>query len=183
MPEGWLFGAPRPWLTFRPRPSYLVTDAQKSALGARIRLSRYLRLLLAIPLVAATPLWMELVRGLSLLGNTLLVLSFYLILVHLLEYLMIRPILADLQRASQCITVAEMLRQQSAAMSFRSQAILSGFFGFATILSVMCLALGVSIDQDMLRYMARFSGAFCILWLVMLIAKHWTSRRQPDRSA
>ena len=71
VPEGWLFGAPRPWLAFGPRPTYLVTDAQKAVLAARIRLSRYVRLLLAIPLVAATPFWMHLVRGLSFFENTL----------------------------------------------------------------------------------------------------------------
>jgi hypothetical protein len=63
VPEGWLFGAPRPWLALGSRPTYLVTDEQKSTLAARIRLSRYIRLLLAIPLVAATP--MTKLRGLS----------------------------------------------------------------------------------------------------------------------
>ena len=183
VPEGWLFGAPRPWLTFGPRPTYLVTNAQKAGLAARIRLSRYIRLLLAIPLVATTPLWMDLVRGLSLLGNTLLVLGAYLVVVHLLEHLMIRRLLADLPQARERMTTAEMLREQSAAMSFRSLAMLGGFFGLATVLSLLSLSFRVPVEQDLLSYIALFSGFLSILWLGMLITKLWgSSRYRSDRS-
>lgn len=183
VPEGWLFGAPRPWLTFGPRPTYLVTNAQKAGLAARIRLSRYIRLLLAIPLVATTPLWMDLVRGLSLLGNTLLVLAAYLVVVHLLEHLMIRSLLADLPQARERMTTAEMLREQSAAMSFRSLAMLGGFFGLATVLSLLALSFRMPVEQDLLSYIALFSGFLSILWLGMLITKLWgSSRYRSDRS-
>ena len=183
VPEGWLFGAPRPWLTFGPRPTYLVTNAQKAGLAARIRLSRYIRLLLAIPLVATTPLWMDLVRGLSLLGNTLLVLAAYLVVVHLLEHLMIRRLLADLPQARERMTTAEMLREQSAAMSFRSLAMLGGFFGLATVLSLLALSFRMPVEQDLLSYIALFSGFLSILWLGMLITKLWgSSRYRSDRS-
>jgi len=183
VPEGWLFGAPRPWLTFGPRPTYLVTNAQKAGLAARIRLSRYIRLLLAIPLVATTPLWMDLVRGLSLLGNTLLVLGAYLVVVHLLEHLMIRRLLADLPQARERMTTAEMLREQSAAMSVRSLAMLGGFFGLATVSSLLALSFRMPVEQDLLSYIALFSGFLSILWLGMLITKLWgSSRYRSDRS-
>ena len=183
VPEGWLFGAPRPWLTFGPRPTYLVTNAQKAGLAARIRLSRYIRLLLAIPLVATTPLWMDLVRGLSLLGNTLLVLAAYLVVVHLLEHLMIRRLLADLPQARERMTTAEMLREQSAAMSVRSLAMLGGFFGLATVSSLLALSFRMPVEQDLLSYIALFSGFLSILWLGMLITKLWgSSRYQSGRS-
>jgi len=183
VPEGWLFGAPRPWLTFGPRPTYLVTNAQKAGLAARIRLSRYIRLLLAIPLVATTPLWMDLVRGLSLLGNTLLVLAAYLVVVHLLEHLMIRSLLADLPQARERMTTAEMLREQSAAMSVRSLAMLGGFFGLATVMSLLALSFRMPVEQDLLSYIALFSGFLSILWLGMLITKLWgSSRYRSDRS-
>jgi hypothetical protein len=180
---GWLFGAPGPCLTFGLRPTYLVTNAQKAGLAARIRLSRYIRLLLAIPLVATTPLWMDLVRGLSLLGNTLLVLGAYLVVVHLLEHLMIRRLLADLPRARERMTTAEMLREQSAAMSVRSLAMLGGFFGLATVLSLLSLSFRMPVEQDLLCYIALFSGFLSILWLGMLITKLWgSSRYQSGRS-
>jgi hypothetical protein len=182
-PEGWLFGAPGPWLTFRPRTTYLVTDAQRAMLAGRIRRSRYIRLLLAIPLAATTPLWMDLVRGLSLLGNTLLVFGGYLVIVHLLEHLMIRRLLTELPRASERMTMTDMLRQQSAAMSVRSQAILGGFFGFAAVLSLVFLSLRLPIEQDLLRYIALFSGFLCTLWLGMLLTRLWRpSHHRSDRS-
>jgi hypothetical protein len=171
VPEGWLFGAPRPWLAFGPRPTYLVTDAQKAVLAARIRLSRYIRLLLAIPLVAASPFWMHLVRDLSLFDHTLLVLGLYLLSVHFLEYLMIRRLLTDRPRAAERMTMADMLQQQSKAMSIRSQAMLGVFFGLAGALSLACLWLGMPVERNLLRYIALFSGGLSVLWLGLLIAK------------
>jgi hypothetical protein len=177
VPEGWLFGAPRPWLAFGRRPTYLATDAQKAALADRIRMSRYIRLLLAIPLVATVPLWMDLVRGLGPFDNTMLVLGLYLLCVHFVEYLMIRPLLAGLPLAEERMTVANMLQQQSKAMSIRSQAILGGFFGLASV-SSWCLSLGrVPVERDLLRSVGLFAGSFFILWLGMLMAKLWGRHR------
>ncbi len=157
-----------------------MTDGQKAALAARIRLSRYIRLLLAIPLVAATPFWMHLVRGLSLFDNALLVLGLYLLSVHFLEYLMIRRLLAALPRAAERMTVADMLQQQSKAMSIGSQAMLGVFFGLASALSLVCLSLGLPVERDLLRYIALFSGGFCILSLGMLMTKQWGSWRSDN---
>src|SRR5215813_6250412 len=42
IPEGWLFTTVNPWL-FAPRRTYVVSDAQKPAIAARIRHARYLR--------------------------------------------------------------------------------------------------------------------------------------------
>jgi len=170
-PDGWLFGPPRPCLTLGDRPTYLVTDAQKAKLAARIRLSRYFRLLLAIPLVAATPLWIYLVRGFSPVANTWLVLGLYLIAVHLLEYLMLRPLLADIPRTEQRMTTADMLRQQSRAMSVRSQVLLCGLFGLASVLSLLCLFLRIPVEQGLLRGIALFSGFLSMLWLALLMIR------------
>lgn len=173
MQEGWLFRAPSPWLAFGRRPAYLVTDAQKATLAARIRASRYIRLLLGIPLVVAVPLWIDLVRNFSPLGNTTLVLGLYLVAVHFIEYLMTRGLLADLPRATGRMSVTDMVRQQSAAMSVRSQAVLCVFFALATCLATGCLLLAVPAEQDLLRYVARLSGFFFTIWLGMLVAALW----------
>jgi hypothetical protein len=178
VPEGWLFGAPRPWLAFGRRPTYLATDAQKAALGNRIRMSRYIRLLLAIPLLAATPLWLDLLRNLGPFDSAVLVLGLYLLSVHFIEYLMIRPLLAGLPLAAERMTLANMMQQQSKAMSIRSQAILGGFFGLASV-SSWCLSLGrVPVERDLLRNVALFAGSFFILWLGMLMAKLSGRRRR-----
>lgn len=178
VPEGWLFGAPRPWLAFGRRPTYLATDAQKAALANRIRMSRYIRLLLAIPLLATTPLWLNLVRSLGPFENTMLVLGLYLLSVHFVEYLMIRPLLAGLPLAAETMTLANMLQQQSKAMSIRSQAILGGFFCLASV-SSWCLSFGRGpVEQDFLRNVTLFAGSFFILWLGMLMAKLWGRHRR-----
>jgi hypothetical protein len=178
VPEGCLFGAPRPWLAFGRRPTYLATDAQKAALADRIRMSRYVRMLLAIPLLATTPLWIDLVPRLGPFDNAILVLGFYLLSVHFVEYLMIRPLLAGLPLAAERMTVANMLQQQSKAMSIRSQAILGGFFGLASV-SSWCLSLGrVPVERDFLRNVALFAGSFFLLWLGMLMGKLWGRHRR-----
>jgi hypothetical protein len=178
VPEGWLFGAPRPWLAFGRRPTYLANDAQKAALASRIRMSRYIRLLLAIPLLATIPLWLNLVRRLGPFDNTMLVLGLYLISVHFVEYLIIRPLLAGLPLAAERMTVTNMLQQQSKAMSIKSQAVLGGFFCLASV-SSWYLSLGrVPVERDFLRNIALFAGFFFILWLGMLIAKLWGRRRR-----
>lgn len=173
-----MFGAPRPWLAYGRRPTYLVTDSQKTALADRIRMSRYIRLLLAIPLLATVPLWINLVRGLGPFDNTMLVLGLYVLGGHFVEYLMIRPLLAGLPLATERMTLADMLQQQSKAMSIRSQAILGGVFGLAGV-SSFCLSLGrVPVERDFLRNIALFCGAFSILWLGMLMAKLWGRHRR-----
>jgi hypothetical protein len=68
------------------------------------------------------------------------------------------------------MTMADMLQQQSKAMSIRSQAMLSVFFGLASALSLVCLSLGMPVERDLLRYIALFSGGLSILWLGMLMA-------------
>ena len=116
-------------------------------------------------------------RGLSLFDNTLLVLGLYLLSVQLLEYLMIKRLLVGLPRAAERMMVADMLQQQSRAMSIRSQAMLGVFFGLASALSLVCLSLGMPVERDLLRCIALFSGGFSILWLGMLMAKLWGSWR------
>jgi len=81
------------------------------------------------------------------------------------------------------MTTAEMLREQSAAMSVRSLAMLGGFFGLATVLSLLSLSFRMPVEQDLLCYIALFSGFLSILWLGMLITKLWgPSRYQSGRS-
>jgi len=71
----------------------------------------------------------------------------------------------------------------SAAMSDRSEAMLGGFFGLATVLSLLSLSFRVPVEQDLLSYIVLFSGFLSILWLGMLITKLWrSSRYRSDRS-
>jgi hypothetical protein len=140
-------------------------------------------------LAVTTPLWMYLVPGLIPAETALLALVLYLLAVHLLEYVMIRRLLVGLPLSTERMTVTDMLRQQSSAMSVRSQVMLCGFFGFASALSLTCLLLGVGgpADEGGLRYIVSFSGGLFILWLGMLMSKLWGRWRRetsdsPDAS-
>jgi hypothetical protein len=60
---------------------------------------------------------------------------------------------------------------------------LGGFFGLATVLSLLALSFRMPVEQDLLSYIALFSGFLSILWLGMLITKLWgSSRYRSDRS-
>jgi len=48
--EGWLFTVSNPWIV-APRRTYLVNDAQKPAIAARVRLARCLRLMVVLPMI------------------------------------------------------------------------------------------------------------------------------------
>jgi hypothetical protein len=170
VPEGWLFGAPKPWFVFGRRPTYLVTEAQKAALVARVRMSRYIRLLLGIPLVAATPLVMQPIRGLPVVDNVMLVLGLYLVAVHALEYFLIKPLLVGLPLATERMTVADMYRQQSTAMSVGVLATMGAFFLFFALIFAY-LSLKLPGGRDVMQFSALFATFLAILSFGMLIMK------------
>ena len=132
IPEGWVFSTTNPW-GFGRRRSYLVNEAQKIELAARVRRSRYIRLLLLIPLVllvfAALLLVPQLRSGrletwLWLGGLVILFTPIF----GVSDYLAVRPLLRDLSRTNQKVRLADMWRTQSEAMSVRALAILTLIF-------------------------------------------------------
>jgi hypothetical protein len=136
VPEGWLFTSICPWVFGRSR-TYLVNDAQKPALAARVRRARYLRLVLMLPtmLLLATALVMDptLMREPSL--KTALLFGAFVALVTAAitacDYLSVRPLLHDVPRSSQRIGVADMMRSQGKAMSVTSLTVFSSLFFLA----------------------------------------------------
>src|SRR5207302_385253 len=118
-------------------------DAQKSALAARVRRSRYVRLILTIPmllLLAGTLLMVpSLLRSRSVelwavLGGFVVVFTIAIILG---DYLTIRPLLRDIPRTSQKITLAEMMQTQSGAMSVKALSVLTLMFIFAAVMNIV----------------------------------------------
>jgi len=169
--EGWVFGAPKPWLSYRPRPAYLVTDAQRAVLANRIRLSRYLRLPLAIPLAAVIFLLPDLMPSSTRIELSLIAVVAYIEVSHLVEYLMVRPLIGQLPIAAERMTLLDMQRQQSRVMSVRAQSGLCAFFGLVFAGSLACLPFGTPQDREVILYVVWFSGAFFFIWICMLIAK------------
>lgn len=166
-----MFGAPRPWLTFGPRPTYLVTDSQRAALADRIRLSRYLRLPLAVPLATVIFSSPHFIPGTTLVGTAVIALIVYVMVAHLVEYLMIKSLIAGLPPGAERMTLSGMHRQQSKTMSLRAQAALCIFFGLICAGSLACLPFGTPDDRQMIIYLACLSGGFFVIWTRMLIAK------------
>src|SRR4051812_5890685 len=137
VPEGWLFTILNPWV-FGPQRTYVVSDAQKPGLAERVRRSRYIRLMLLVPvaLVMATAFIMFPsslnVRSVQawLVWGALVVLITGAI--ALSDYLTVRPLLRDLPRSSQKTRLTDMLARQGEAMSVRALAILTLIFSIGT---------------------------------------------------
>jgi hypothetical protein len=170
VPDGWLFGAPKPWFVFGRRPTYLVTGAQKAVLVARIRMSRYIGLLLGISLAAASPFVVQLIRGLPVADNVMLVLVAFVVAVHALEYFLIKPLLVGLPLATERMTFADMYRQQSTAMSVGALATIGAFFLFFALIFAY-LSLKLPGGRDVMRSSALFATFLAIISFGMLIVK------------
>jgi hypothetical protein len=125
IPEGWLFATISPWI-FAPRRTYLVSDAQKPAIAARIRCARYLRLavtlammILMVAVIVMNPTLTAILKTPSL-THALSIGAFGVLIVAVImacDHLAVRSLLRDLPRSSQKISYADIMRSQSKAMS------------------------------------------------------------------
>jgi hypothetical protein len=133
VPEGWLFTVTNPWIV-APRRTYLVNDAQKPAIAARARLARYVRLMVLLPiaLLMLVALTMDPTLLNSLSVKTAMAFGVFAVVLAgaftAADYLTVRPLIRHLPRTSQKISLADMLRSQTAAMSTKSLMILTFFF-------------------------------------------------------
>lgn len=136
IPEGWLFTTVNPWL-FAPRRTYLVSDAQKPAIAARVRRARYLRvpamfamMALMVAVIVMNPALLTMFKTSSLVGALVLGAFGVLTVAALVacDHLTIRPLLRDLPRSSQKIGYTDMMRSQSKAMSTMAIAIFAALF-------------------------------------------------------
>src|SRR5882724_1540227 len=125
IPEGWLFTTVNPWL-LAPRRTYLVSDAQKPAIAARVRRARFLRvpamlamIALMVAAIVMNPALLTMLKTSSLMGALIIgafgVLTGAAILAC--DHLAVRSLLRDLPRSSQKIGYVDMMRSQSKAMS------------------------------------------------------------------
>jgi hypothetical protein len=140
VPEGWLFTTVSPWI-FAPRHTYLVSDAQKSAIAERVRRGRYLRLTVILALMAlmglgiiTNPAVLMLAKTFSLTGAIVFA-SFVVLTVAAItvcDYLNIRPLIRDLPLSSSRIGHADMVQNQAQSMSAPAIAIFASLFVVAT---------------------------------------------------
>jgi hypothetical protein len=128
VPEGWLFTTANP-LVFAPPRTYLVSDAQKPAIAARVRRSRHIRLILLVLmlllLIAAFIAFSPLLNPRSVEAWLIwgaVVLTFT-IANAVSDHLIVGPLLRHVPRSSQKIGLTEILRRQAEPMSVKALAI------------------------------------------------------------
>src|SRR5262245_23830074 len=164
IPEGWLFTTVNPWL-FAPRRTYVVSDAQKPAIAARIRHARYLRvpvmfamMALMVAAIVMNPALLIMLRTSSLIG-ALVIGSFGVLTgaaIMACDHLSVRSLLRDLPRSSQRIGYIEMMRSQGKAMSTTAIAT------FAVLLA-LCAGGQIYLALTSLRtdWLVVISGTAC----------------------
>jgi hypothetical protein len=170
VPEGWVFVASRPWWLFGPRPAFLVTDAQKPAIAARLRRNRYLRaawLLVAAVLV----LWVWWVAPRLVTRDTIFLFAVvWFAAVNICERRSMWPLLAGLPPAPEGFGVTEMVRQQARGMSAKT---IAGTAVFFTLAAAYEGYLGATEQQgsDFWSNVALFFGFCALIFYAMLLEK------------
>lgn len=170
VPQGWVFAAPRPWWLFGARPTYLLTDTQKAAVAARVRLNRYLR----APWIAAAAGVFLLVQRKApewLNRDSILLFAFlWVVAMNACENLTMRPLLAGLPSAAEKISVTDMLTHQTRAVSVKTLSALGLFFP-AGAAFYGYLWFATAQWREFTPFVTIFSGGFAIIWFAMLVAK------------
>jgi hypothetical protein len=182
--DGWLFTTANPWV-FGRRWTYLITDAQKPPLAARVRRARYVRLL--VMLVTMALLMAVLISVPSLLrppgiGIALVLAGFVVVVTGMIfvgDYLTVRPLLLGIPRTQRKFSQRDMMRTQYEAMSLRSLSIFAAIFVFATLANLAGWMASPHAGVFALPGVA-FSGLFAALFGGMLIAKLRARRQRPD---
>ena len=170
LPEGWLFAGSRPLWLLGPRPTYRVTDAQKPAIAARLRLNRYLRLLWGIGILAAVLLMARAAPDLLNSNSIWLWVLPVLLAVNAVETFSIRPLIAGLPQTAERMPVAEMLKHQTDGMSIKALTVLGLFFLAAALLNGY-FYFTMPSGREFTSFVAYFSGSMAVLWFGMLVAK------------
>jgi hypothetical protein len=178
VPEGWLFTTVSPWI-FAPRRTYLVSDAQKPAIAARVRRGRYLRLAVILTLMALmavgiimNPAVVTLVKTFSLTGAIVFA-SFVVLTVAAItacDYLNIRRLVRDLPRSSRKIGHADMVQNQAQAMSASAIMVFASFFVVATA-GKTYEALTSASGNWMAAIAAACFAPFALAFISMLVVK------------
>jgi hypothetical protein len=132
-PDGWLFTTVNPWV-FAPRRTYLVSDAQKPAIAARVRRARYVRLvavMFLLPLGVAALLMAPELMNPHLAMAWVALAAFGIvsaIVITLGDHFTIRPLLRGIPRTSRKIGYVDMVRTQTRALSVKALSIFTLIF-------------------------------------------------------
>lgn len=172
VPEGWLYKAYNPWV-FGLSLTYLVTEAQKPAIAARIRMSRYATIIAAVVVV-----WLVMAASakypwlLSLTPKALVAWGALLLVVLAVcavgDWLITRSVVRGLPRTTQKIGMGDMWRSMGRSMSTTA---LAFFTVFCTFAAVANLYIALAEAQTLAWLGAPFMALLAIFYGTMLIAK------------
>ena len=182
--DGWLFTIANPWI-FGRRWTYLITDAQKPVLAARVRRARFIRLLVMLVMMALLVAVLLMVPSLlktAGIGMALVLSGFVLVVTGMIfvgDYLTVRPLLQGVPRTTRKFSQRDMLRTQYEAMSVRSLGIFAAIFVLVTLINLASWVASPRASVFLLLAVAS-SGLFAVLFGGMLIAKLRARRRRPD---
>lgn len=174
-PDGWLFTIANPWI-FGRRRIYLITDAQKPALAARVRRARYVRLMVmfvAAILVMAVFAMMPSLLRLPGIGTALVLAGFVVVMtvaIFVGDYLTVRPLLQGIPRTPRRFSQRDMMRTQYEVMSVRSLSIFTAIFVLALLACLVDWVLSPRNGTLTLISLAS-NTVFAVLFGGMLIAK------------
>lgn len=175
VPEGWLFMTANPWI-IGPRPAYIVSEAQKLAIAAGVRRARYLGMVLSLAmamlqitvyLVTPSLLDLQSLAAWLELGGFVIV---FMVIGTICNNLILRPLLHDLPRTSQKISLVDKLRSQSEAMSIRALSILTLMSALGTAASTAILFTASTITL-FAALGAILCGASALVFFGMLMTK------------
>jgi hypothetical protein len=171
VPEGWTFTAKSPWI-FGPRRFYLVSEAQKPVIAARVRGGIYVRTVLSIAMVPlliaahiAVPSLQDSHAAAAWLGMIGFV-AMFVATASACEHLILRPLLRDLPRTPGNFTTVEMLRRQSEAMSIRT---LSTMTLLCAVAAAMSFGLWWLVPSKIDLFLA-LSAALCMASAIVFFA-------------
>lgn len=171
LPEGgWLLAGPHPLWLVGPRPTYLVSDAQKPAIAQRLRRNRYLRALWVSLVAAIVLIAMRAAPGLLTRDTIPLFVLLIFFAVNAVETLSIRPLLAGLPLTNLRMPVSEMLKGQTHGMSVRAIAILALFFLLMAVFHGY-LYFTTVWQRELTLAATWFAALMAVIWFGMLVTK------------
>lgn len=174
VPEGWIFVSWNPWIV-GPRWSYLVSEAQKPAVAARIRQCRLIRVVLLVFLMAVELtvfLRLPALRDSHVFASWVAFAVFVAVFTFATaacENFLLRPVLRDLPRAPRKARKIELLRNQTHAMSLKELAALSIMCALssAALLGTYSMSSGTNLFSLLGCVVGGFAAVHFFSMLVM----------------
>jgi hypothetical protein len=172
VPDGWIFSNWNPWIVGAGW-SYLVSEAQKPPIAARLRQSRLIRLVLILGLMGVEILILlrlPSLRDAHALGSWAALAVFvgmFTVVTAACDNILLRPLLRDLPRAPRKARKIELLRNQSHAMSVKQLAALSVMCALSS--AALLGTYSMSSGTDLFSLLGSVVGGFAAVHFFSMV--------------